>query len=649
LSRLRLAVPAVAAGVAVAFLLLAATPALAAPNPTLKISGVEPAPGIVRFVLTARDVEAGTELDPAKVAVAVGTTKLAVDATKAYTKLEREQLPPRGIIVIIDASGSFDDPAKLGAAKAAAGKLAADLPADVVLGLVTVSDKAVLAVTPTVDRKSFTTAVAKLKAGGNTPLYDGVALAQSSLAVAGFTPGSDQRVVVLSDGLENNSKIDRAALLRNLKAAELRVDTIAFQAPPDGRAELKAIADASGGRTKTVQDASGIAAGFQAAGASFSVVLAVAATVPNELANTTSTMEVTTSVQGTVLSAQYQVTFAGPVNVPTVPKPILGWVPDWMTYAAAGAVGLAVLILILGLTWPRSRKRERIAQIAHFGPARTAPAAARRESESAGGVLARTALAATASMVGSGRLQERIGMRLEQAGMRLKPQEWVLLRLCVMITLGSLLFLVVGWIGVGLGLLLGWLVTMFYRLVKVDRRSREFAEALPDALQIVTGSLRSGFSLQQALESLVRESTGPVAAEFGRAMAEHRLGADISEALERMVVRTRSEDLGWAVIAVRIQREVGGNLAEVLQTAVDTMRERGRLRRHVRSLSAEGRLSAWILIGLPVLIAGSMFAVRRDYLTPLYTQRIGLVMLLVGLVLFVLGIIWITRVVKVEA
>jgi Flp pilus assembly protein TadB len=165
----------------------------------------------------------------------------------------------------------------------------------------------------------------------------------------------------------------------------------------------------------------------------------------------------------------------------------------------------------------------------------------------------------------------------------------------------------------------------------------------------VIGSMRSGFSLPQALDSLVRESPDPVATEFGRALAEHRLGADVSDALERLAHRTRSEDLGWAVMAVRIQREVGGNLAEVLQTTVDTMRERGRLRRHVRSLSAEGRLSAWVLIGLPIALGMFMFFFRPGYMAPLVTNPFGVIMLIGGGLLFVIGIFWMSRVVKVEA
>jgi tight adherence protein B len=107
-------------------------------------------------------------------------------------------------------------------------------------------------------------------------------------------------------------------------------------------------------------------------------------------------------------------------------------------------------------------------------------------------------------------------------------------------------------------------------------------------------------------------------------------------------------DLAWAVVAIRVQREVGGNLAEVLETTVGTMRERSALRRHVRALSAEGRLSAYVLVALPFLLAGFMFLFRRDYLRPLYTRPLGLAMLAAGAGLVLVGSVWMARMVRIK-
>jgi Flp pilus assembly protein TadB len=328
----------------------------------------------------------------------------------------------------------------------------------------------------------------------------------------------------------------------------------------------------------------------------------------------------------------------------------LAQAPYWLVYLVALCLFIALFAIVLAVTWPRSEAYDRVKQIVHFGPGRVAPVPKEIEAPvSTGGRIARTALAASATVVRTGRMEDRISLRLERAGMRLRPHEWVLVQALIIAAAGIVLTLVGGpWAGPA-GLILGWLGTVAYQSVRVSRRSRQFAEQLPDGLQLVIGSLRSGFSLSSALESLVRESPDPLAAEFGRAVAEHRLGADLSDALDRLAERTRSEDLTWAVMAVRIQRDVGGNLAEVLQTSVDTMRERARLRRHVRSLSAEGRMSAWVLIFVPLVLGGFMAIYRRSYLMPLFTDPRGIGMLVGGAVLFVLGIIWMTRVIKVEA
>jgi Flp pilus assembly protein TadB len=301
--------------------------------------------------------------------------------------------------------------------------------------------------------------------------------------------------------------------------------------------------------------------------------------------------------------------------------------PWLLALVVFGAIGLAVAALL----WPRSTAPDRIQQIAHFGPGRNRPPG--------------PAIGAGPRAVG---LEGRIAGRLAQAGMTISPVQWVLARTAAS-AVPALLFLIVFGLPAALaGAILGWIAMSLYRRVRVERRGTAFGEQLPDALQLVIGSLRSGFGLAHAIEGLVRESPAPIAPEFGRALTEYRLGGDISDALDRVVERTKSEDLSWAVMAIRIQHEVGGNLAEVLQTTVDTMRERARLRRQVKALSAEGRLSAIILIALPVLLLTWMLLFRVDYLRPLFTQTIGVVLLTLGGGLLAVGVVWMLRVVRVD-
>ena len=140
----------------------------------------------------------------------------------------------------------------------------------------------------------------------------------------------------------------------------------------------------------------------------------------------------------------------------------------------------------------------------------------------------------------------------------------------------------------------------------------------------------------------------PISSEFNRALVETRLGVPLEDALDGVATRMNSADFRWVVMALRIQRDVGGNLAEVLSTVSTTMRERARLNRQIQVLSAEGRLSAWILGGLPLAFIVYLLLVRPEYLEPLYTTRLGVAMLVLSGVLLVVGGLWMRRVVKVE-
>ena len=141
-------------------------------------------------------------------------------------------------------------------------------------------------------------------------------------------------------------------------------------------------------------------------------------------------------------------------------------------------------------------------------------------------------------------------------------------------------------IGILAGALLGWLSMHVILSIRIGRRRAAFGEQLPDVLQLIAGSLQSGFSLPQAVDAVVREGSQPAASEFSRALVEARLGADLEDALNRVADRMDSDDLRWTVMAIRIQREIGGNLAEVLRTTVGTIRERAYLRRQVQLRSA---------------------------------------------------------------
>jgi tight adherence protein B len=247
-------------------------------------------------------------------------------------------------------------------------------------------------------------------------------------------------------------------------------------------------------------------------------------------------------------------------------------------------------------------------------------------------------------------LESALAQQLAASAVPFRPAEWLLIQTGVMFAVAILLFLLTGGklVGALLGLVLGIALPLGYLKFKERRRQSAFLAALPDTLQLIAGSLSAGYSLPQAVDTVVSEGTEPIAGEFKRALIETRLGVPIEDALEGIAERIRSKDFGWVVMAIRIQREVGGNLAEVLVTTADTLRERERIRRQVDVLSAEGRLSAWILGGLPVVFALYLILVRPGYVKILVTDAIGIVMVIGAVIEMTVGIFWLRKVVKVD-
>ncbi|NLB46536.1 MAG: type II secretion system protein F [Microbacteriaceae bacterium] len=279
-----------------------------------------------------------------------------------------------------------------------------------------------------------------------------------------------------------------------------------------------------------------------------------------------------------------------------------------------------------------------------------------RETPDAAAVGGEYSSRVTSSMMGAvGYVAGKRGMgafvyeQLERAGWPLRPTEYIAAHLLLVVAIGA----VVTW--VSWSLLIGVLaivLAVFVPLMIVDgrirARERAFEEQLPDVLNLIAGALRAGWGLQQSLDLVVEQMAPPVSTEFARAQTEVRLGRPVEEALETVAHRMRSEDFSWAGTAIGIQRDVGGNLAEVLDLVAATIRDRGALKRQISGLTAEGRLSAWILLILPFALVALFMVINPGYLAALFTSTLGLSMLLGGCVLLLVGALWLRSVVTIE-
>jgi len=181
-----------------------------------------------------------------------------------------------------------------------------------------------------------------------------------------------------------------------------------------------------------------------------------------------------------------------------------------------------------------------------------------------------------------------------------------------------------------------------------SRETRRFEAQMPDTLNLMGSSLRAGYSLLQAVEAVSSEAAMPTAREFGRAVSEIRLGTSVPGALHGIAKRMGSVDFEWVTMAIDIQSEVGGNLAEVLATTADTIVLRNRLRGDVRAMTAEGRISAIVLGILPFALGLFMWTTNRDYIDPLFSTTGGRIGLVIAFGLLAVGVSWIRSIVNVE-
>lgn len=520
------------------------------------------------------------------------------------------QAPARpSVMILLDANDSLAG-SGISAERKAALAYARALPATAAAGLIVFSERWHLAVPPTTNRRRLAAALAAARPAGATSAGIASALPAAVAALRQRGMASGDRLLVLSDAEELTGRL----------TAAIPVDVVTWYYESDDRlAVLRSVAARSGGRSASPAHAATLAAVVPAA--------PVASAAPAESAPARTPAP--TAATPPPAKSTAHVAFGGPLLITLV-----------LVFVALSGLAL----LVLGSLRKRDRSRLLGAQLERYGP-RRAPAPGDAE-----GTVARTTVGGVTRLLQATNVEGGLAHRLDLAGIARKPAEWVVLGCSGGLVLIAALTMLAGslLLGAALGILITWLGMRIVVSGRIGRRRRAFASQLPDVLQLVASSLQAGFSLPQALDAVVREGSQPAAEEFSRALAATRIGAGLEDSLDRVADRMESTDLRWTVMAIRIQREVGGNLAEVLRNTVATMRERAALRRHVRALSAEGRLSAYILIALPVLIGGWLFFASPSYMRPLYTTLPGMVMLIGGMVLVVIGSLWMRKIIKVE-
>ena len=440
-------------------------------------------------------------------------------------------------------------------------------------------------------------------------------------------------VVLLTDGGDTASSTTLDTTAQTLSAAQVPLFAVELQTRESNPEALRRLTSASAGRVIPAADPAGLSGAF----------LEVARQLVRQYAVTyraesrgPSEVDVTVEAKGVRATARRRLEL--PAATTPAPAPA-GATPAtdatsplgvWALISGGVLCGAAMLIVLLGLLGPRApRARGLTSRKRSLG---LADAADRAEA------LGDTALRRRGGPA--------LSRALEAAGADIRPGE-----LLAGLVIVGLALATVGWVldAPLLGLLLALAVPLVAAAVLrflASRRRNRFSEQLAVTLQILSGALRAGHGIAQGVDTVAREAESPTAEEFRRLTIETRLGRDFIDALTAMADRVGSQDFEWVIQAIEIQRDVGGDLAEVFDTVGNTIRDRTRIRLQAAALSAEGRISALVLLVLPFGLAAVMAVANPEYLGPLFQSGTGYALLAVGAVLMSVGALWLKKIVK---
>ncbi len=315
-----------------------------------------------------------------------------------------------------------------------------------------------------------------------------------------------------------------------------------------------------------------------------------------------------------------------------------------MTLAVAGVAALAILLIAVGVASSgRSGISDRLERYAS-GRAEGAAAVSTGQGPISDLIAQSQALASLNKVVEGRDFGANLARDIARADLKLKPSEYLMIWGFSIVGVPVLMF-IFGFFMPALhsplvlliGALIGFMLPRFWLGRRKSGRLNSFNKQLPDTITLIANALRAGSSFLQAIELVVRESRPPVSTEFGRVIREVNLGLPFEQALENMVRRVRSDDLELMATAIAIQHQVGGNLAEILDSIAYTIRERVRIKGEIRTLTAQQRLSGYVVGFLPIALAGFLFLAAPNFMEPMFLNPPSVLGLPAGVVILIFG------------
>jgi tight adherence protein B len=564
---------------------------------------------------------------------------------------------PQGVVLVIDTSGSMQG-APIEAAKEAARSFISQKRAEDFIALVTFSDEVRVLSNFTTSRGTLNTQIDGIVAEGGTAMYDGIIRATELFATS--TDQIRKNMIVLTDGADENSTATLEEAIAAVDASGIRTFGVALESEAFTPDALREIVTAADGLFLSTPDPEQITSLYGQIQQELGNTLVVR--YNSETANPG---EIELGVQYGSLqtaaafqSAGYLVTTtvpAGPTTTTTLPlaEPIviesaLPFDAELIKIGSTILIGLTTALFLFILFGGNRDKDENsyLKRLSAYGR--------RERQEEKLPFFQRIPLIGRFTRRAEEEVRKRgllgaVNATLEQANIPMTAGEAILTGLGISLVLGVLTALFTFNLVSGLVVTVISVFVVFAAINFVGgREKRKFEKQLPDTLTLLSTSLRAGYSLLQAVEAVATEAPNPTSREFSRAVTEARLGIPVTEALDAITERTQSEDWRWAAMAVEIQREVGGNLAEVLQTVADTMLARNRLKGEIKALTAEGRISAFVLGSLPFAMGLFLWTTNREYLQPLLDDTMGQIAIGFGLLLIAAGIFWLRKIINIE-
>jgi tight adherence protein B len=537
------------------------------------------------------------------------------------------------VVLAIDASRSMA--AKLDDAMAAARAFADRRQPDQKLGIIFFSKTATVALEPTTDAAAIERVLAEApeKTLG-TRMYDAAASGVEAIERAGVAAGS---VIILSDGADHGSVITRNELVENARRAQVRLFGVGIRSPRFNRTSLQALS-AGGGDYAEAADPGDLAGIYGRLAERQSREFLVRYRSRQPLESDVAVGVGVTGIRDVVTAAYRTPDFPVP---PAVPDPPPTW---WETSSASTAVVVVMgLLLALGLWFLLRPLRGSIARrISQFTGDRTS------SDDEDTTERVRELLEAADGRLSRWRRWQEFELDVELARLTWSPRRIVVATLAATVAVPALLFLA-GWlVKAVIALLLipvGVRMVIRYRATKARRR---FEDQLPDNLQVMASALRAGHSFIAALSVMVKDAPEPSRKEFNRVVQDEQLGVPVEQSLGVVHERMRCDDVVYVGLIATLQRDTGGNTADVLDKVVETLRERGKLRRLVRTLTAQGRLGGWIVTALPVAMIAFLSTFKPGYLAPMTEKVIGWVILVIAGLMVALGAYCIRRIVDIK-